>query len=143
MKRSTYFPDVIEAIISATEADNFSQRASHLIALADALVMPEVPALALAEWLALASALNGHSPAYDKGPRAVFGSAWHSVYDSAPEADAMYGADCRALAHRLQAMPLAAQAAVFEVIKRFWVRVGDDPKGNEAALRAVGAKIIA
>lgn len=141
MKRSTYFPAVIETIISATEADNFSQRASHLIALADALVMPEVPSLALVEWLALASALNGHYPAYEQGPRSVFGSAWHSVYDSAPDADSQFGVDCKALAHRLQSLPLAAQAGVFEVIKRFLPRVGDDPQDNEAALRAVGAKI--
>lgn len=141
MKRSTYFPAVIETIISATEADNFSQRASHLIALADALVMPEVPALSLPEWLALASALNGHYPAYEQGPRAVFGSAWHSVYDSAPEADAQFGVDCKALAHKLQALPLAAQAGVFEVIKRFWSRIATEPQDNETVLRAVGAKI--
>lgn len=141
MKRSTYYPPSVAAIISASEGDAFSPRVAHLITLADALVMPEVPALALSEWLALASALNGHYPAYEQGPRAVFGSAWHSLYDSAPEADAQYCVDCKALAHRLQAMPLASQAGVFEVIKRFWSRVGTEPQDNEAALRAVGAKI--
>lgn len=97
----------------------------------------------LPEWLALASALNGHYPAYEQGPRAVFGSAWHSLYDSASEADAQFGVDCKSLAHRLQAMPLAAQAGVFEVVKRFWSRAVGEPQDNEAALRAVGAKISA
>lgn len=141
MKRSTYYPPAVAAIIAASEGDAFSPRVAHLITLADALVMPEVPALPLAEWIALASALNGHYPAYEQGPRAVFGSAWHSVYDSAPESDSQFGVDCKSLAHRLQAMSLAAQAGTFEVIKRFWSRVVDDPQENEAALRAVGAKI--
>lgn len=141
MKRSTYYPPIVAAIIAASEGDAFSPRVAHLITLADALVMPEVPALALHEWLALASALNGHYPAYEQGPRSVFGSAWHSLYDSATECDAQFGVDCKALAHRLQAMPLASQAGVFEVIKRFWARVVDDPQDNAAALRAVGAKI--
>lgn len=141
MKRSTYYPPSVAAIISASEGDAFSPRVAHLITLADALVMPEVPALALSEWMALASALNGHYPAYEQGPRAVFGSAWHSVYDSDPDADSQFGVDCKSLAHRLQAMPLAAQAGAFEVVKRFWSRVSDDPQDNDAALRAVGAKI--
>lgn len=141
MKRSTYYPPSVATIIAASEGDAFSPRVAHLIVLADALVMPEVPAIPLSEWLALAYALNGHYPAYEQGPRAVFGSAWHSVYDSAPNADSQFGVDCKALAHRLQALPLAAQAGVFEVIKRFWSRVGGEPQDNEAALRAVGAKI--
>lgn len=140
-KRSIYLSQQVADTLALSDTDSFSPRVAHLITLADALVMPEVPALALSEWMALASALNGHYPAYEQGPRAVFGSAWHSVYDSAPEADAQFGVDCKSLAHRMQAMPLAAQAGAFEVVKRFWSRVVDDPQDNEAALRAVGAKI--
>lgn len=141
-KRSIYLSQQVADTLALSETDSFSGRVGHLISIADALVAEHCPELSAGEWCAIANALNGHWPSYEQGPKSVFGSAWHSLYDSAPEADAQYGVDCKSLAHKLQALPLSAQHAVFEVTaKRFWARVGDEPQDNEAALRAVGAKI--
>lgn len=88
--------------------------------------------------------MNGHWPSYEQGPKAVFGSAWHSVHDSWLEADQRWGTDCKALAHKLMAMPLAQQAAVFEICaKRFWSRPDVlNASGNYAeAFKSLGAKL--
>lgn len=143
-KKSIYLSKKINDSIALGGEDTLSGRVSHLISVADALVSEHCPALTASEWCAIANALNGHWPSYEQGPKSVFGSAWHSLYDSAPEADAMYDVDCKALAHKLQAMPLAAQHAVFEVAaKRFWSRPAVvEAAGNyAAAFRALGAKV--
>jgi hypothetical protein len=141
---SYYLPASVASILAIGEADSASGRISHMIALAEALINEAVPALSVGEWTAVADALNGHWPSYEQGPKAVFGSAWHSVHDSWLEADQRWGTDCKALAHKLMAMPLAQQAAVFEVCaKRFRSRPDVlNASGSYAdAFRALGAKL--
>lgn len=143
-RTSIYLPDKIVAVIACGEPESASGRISHMIAVADFLVAESCPALKVGEWLAIANAANGHWPSYEQGPRGVFSSLWHSVYDSAPEANALYGIDCMALAQKLLAMPTAAQHAVFEVAaKRFWSRpdVLNAPGGYAEAFKSLGAKL--
>ena len=141
---SYYLPAPVASILAIGEVDSASGRISHMITLAEMLVNEAVPTLSVGEWTAIADALNGHWPSYEQGPKAVFGSAWHSVHGSAPELDAKYEISCRALAHKLMAMPLAQQAAVFEICaKRFWTRteVLNDSGNHADVFRALGAKI--
>ncbi|MBK9496550.1 MAG: hypothetical protein IPO08_19000 [Xanthomonadales bacterium] len=141
---SYYLPAPVASILAIGEVDSASGRISHMITLAEMLINEAVPALSVGEWTAIADTLNGHWPSYEQGPRAVFGGAWHSVHDSAPELDAKYEISCRELAHKLMAMPLAEQAAVFEICaKRFWSRpdVLNASGSYTDVFRALGAKI--
>ena len=141
---SYYLPATVATILAIGEVDSASGRISHMITLAESLINEAVPTLSVGEWTAIADALIGHLPSYEQGPAMVFGSAWHSVHDSAPELDTKYDISCRALAHKLMAMPIAQQAAVFEICaKRLWSRpdVLNAPGGYADAFRALGATL--
>lgn len=141
---SYYMPASVASILAIGETDSASGRISHMITLAESLINEAVPTLSVGEWTAISDALNGHWQSYEQGPKAVFGSAWHSVHDSAPELDAKYEISCRELAHKLMAMPLAEQAAVFEICaKRFWSRPDVlNASGSYAeAFKSLGAKL--
>ena len=141
---SYYMPASVASILAIGETDSASGRISHMITLAESLINEAVPTLSVGEWTAISDALNGHWPSYEQGPKAVFGSAWHSVHDSWLEADQRWGTDCKALAHKLMAMPLAQQAAVFEICaKNFWSRpdVLNTSDGYAEGLKKLGAKI--
>lgn len=141
---SYYMPSSVASILAIGEVDSASGRISHMITLAEMLINEAIPPLSVGEWTAVADALNGHWPSYEQGPAMVFGGAWLSVHDSAPELDPKYDISCRALAHKLMAMPLAQQAAVFEICaKRFWSRPDVlNASGSYAdAFRALGAKL--
>lgn len=142
-KKSLYIPDTIDQIVSSGEADSYSGRVSYLVTLARDLAFAEVPALTVGEWCAIADANNGTLHTYEHGPATVFRGAWHSVYDSAPECDEKWGVNCEALAKRLAALPLAAQAAVFEIARSFWARgdVVSAAGSYRDAFIALGAKI--
>lgn len=145
-KKSIYVPDdVDEAIIAASDAESYSGRVAYLATIAVTTAIEAAPALKVGEWCAIADALNGHLPMYEQGAGNVLRSAWHSVFDSGSECDEKWGVDCAELARRLSALPLAAQAGVFEIGRAFWRRgdeVSNHPNYTEA-FKALGAKVAA
>ena len=120
---SYYLPASVAEILSIGDDDSSSGRISHMVVLAHMLINESVPTIVLGEWRAIADAIKGHLPSYEQGPKSVFGGAWHIVHDSWDKLDEKWGVDCKAVAHKLMAMPISQQAAVFEICaKRFLAR---------------------
>lgn len=145
-KKSLYIPDDIDAnIIAASESESYSARVAYMCGVAHKVALEAAPALSVGEWCSIADALNGHYPSYEQGVNAVLGSAWHSVFDSAPECDEKWGVDCASLARRLLDLPLAAQAGVYEIARAFWRRGDEGSEGATYAdvFTALGAKVHA
>jgi hypothetical protein len=145
-KKSLYIPDDIDRdIIAAGEGESYSGRVAYLLTIASKAMQAELPGLHVGEWCAIADALNGHWPSYEQGVPAVLGSAWHSVFDSAPELDAKWKVDCAVLARRLLDMPLTAQAGVYEIARAFWRRgaeVAEDAANYAVVFERLGAPIL-
>lgn len=99
-----------------------SERAGFLIGAASAIAVQSCPTLTIGEWCALAAAANGHYYTYESGVEQVLESLWCNLYDTAYEANKHYSVDCEHLAKRLNKMPLAQQLAVFEIVRKFWIR---------------------
>lgn len=142
-KKSLYVSDETDKIVACRNGESFSGRVGYLLKLGASIAENAAPALALGEWLAIVNALNGHSPNYDHAPPALLRAAWHCLYDTRMECAEQWGVDSVDLAQRLTAMPLSAQAAVFEVAQRFWTRpdVVSAASNYRAALVALGAKV--
>jgi hypothetical protein len=135
-KRSIYFSSALEAIIGIEEdsAESLSGRVSYLVMLADRLVREQMPELTSSEWGAIVDANMNTLHQYNLGIETVLSGLWHNLYDFAHEGDEKWGVDCEALSKRMKAMPLGAQAAVFEISKQFWQRVDEvNAAGDYAA----------
>ncbi len=123
-KRSIYFSAPIERILCIDDEshESFSGRVSYLITLADMLSREQMPSLTEQEWCAIVYANAGSYHDYSAGVIQVLGGLWHNLFDYATEGDTKWGIDCVALARRMRAMPIGAQAAVFEAVKKYWDR---------------------
>ena len=64
-------------------------------------------------------------------------------HESGPECDEKWGVDCRALARKINGLPLIQKCAAYEVRRRFWVRkdVNDLHDSYAGMLTAHGARI--
>ena len=143
-KKSLYIPDTIDAIIDAGEGDSYSARVSHLIALASAASIAETPELTLGEWVAVVTAVRDNPSNYDRGPEAVFRTAWNGIADAADHSVGGWAFDEVELGRRMKSMSLAGQAGAFEVARRFWAQghgVGTPGKVRKA-LESVGARVL-
>jgi hypothetical protein len=144
-KHTVYIPDSIEAIIAVPEgsAESYSGRVAYLISLADNLAREQMPELSVPEWGAIVEANMSTIHQYSAGIESVLSGLWHNLFDFSPEGDEKWGVDCAALARRMQAMPIGAQAAVFEIAKQFWARQDEVNKAGSyaEALRMLGAQI--
>lgn len=129
----------------AGEADarlgNLSGRVSHLMRLADAMAREAMPVLSTNEWGAIFDAQLSLAHAYDMAPASVIRGLWINLQDGAPEFDEKWSLDAVALARRLHAMPLAAQAAVFEVAQAFWATFDGKSVRLPAAIVTLGGRI--
>lgn len=112
-RKTLYIPETVEAVIDATEGESYSGRVSFLVLLSAELMTPPEPALTPAELRVVTQAVRDYVPAYDRGPEAVLRGAWHAVFDQAKSR-----IDTAALAKRLGALPLAAQAWIFEAARK-------------------------
>ncbi len=144
-RHTIHVPDSIESIIAIKEgsAESYSGRVGYLISLADILMREQMPELTASEWCALVDANTSTSHQYSMGVQPVLSGLWHNLFDFAPEGDQKWGVDCVALARRMQAMPIASQAAVFEIVKRFWTRddIVNSAGSYDEAFRALGARV--
>ena len=142
-KKSLYIPSEIDALISAGEAESYSKRCAFLISMAVEMLLANTPELRLGEWCAIADAMNGTHFMYEMGPKGLVHSAWHGVYDSAPECNEKWGVDCEELSKRLRGMTLAEQFAVFEIGRSFWRRrdITNGKKTYQELFQALGARI--
>ncbi|MEW5833368.1 MAG: hypothetical protein AB1763_11090, partial [Campylobacterota bacterium] len=109
----------------------------------DTLAREQMPELTASEWGAIVDANMSTLHQYSLGIPSVLGGLWHNLFDFAPEGDEKWGVDCVALARRMQAMPIGAQAAAFEVIKQFWHRADEVNAAGcySEAFRALGARV--
>ena len=144
-KHSIHVPEAIETIIAVPDgaAESYSGRVSYLISLADTLAREQMPELTAGEWGAILDANMSTLHQYSAGIQYVLSGLWHNLFDFAPEGDEKWGVDCAALARRMQAMPIGAQAAVFEIVKQFWARLDEvnEAGGYTEALRMLGARL--
>lgn len=136
-KKSVYLTDAATAAVG----EPFSGRLNYLLELGDAALRQSAPALTAGQWLAVCDALRTHFHTYAEGWANVLASAWHSVADAGPECDEKWNVTCTALAAQLQAMPVIQQAAVLEVVRRFWALPAGD--SYEAMLATAGANVRA
>lgn len=110
-KKSLYIPDAIESeIITARPYESYSGRVSFLLTAAGVMAAAAMPdEFSAAEIATVADALDGHAPQYDAGVEAVLQQAWFRVFQAS---------DGRELSARLAGLPLPAQLAVFERVRR-------------------------
>lgn len=142
-KKSLYIPDAIDAIIDAGEGESYSGRVGFLIALVDRIVVDAVPDLTNGEWVAVFQAVRQCNPVYERGPEAVLRDAWNGIPDAVDHSVGATVVDEAGLMRRLKAMPLASQAAAFEVARDFWAggHEGGTPDTLRRFLEAKGAKV--
>lgn len=146
-KHSIYLSDqVFERLDMAPDGvEGLSARLSHLILVAIEGMRDNVPTMALAEWQCLLDVSNGHYRSHNDTLAAQLAAWVFSIADSGPECDAKWGVDCRALARKINALPLIQKCAAYEVCRRFWVRSDINALHEDYAdmLTAHGAKISA
>ena len=110
-----------------------------------ALLDDAVPTLTEGQWCAVCDALNGYWLLMESrdGWSDPVRTAWANVADA--DGDGLgekWNVDALALAKTLEAMPYVQQAAVCDVVRRFWKH----PKLNELPtadlLREAGARLV-
>ena len=147
MKRTTYYPDAVEAIINVAPdgVESFSGRVGFLIASAARVAAENAPELTVNEWCALVDANNGSLYSYEQGPAVVVRGIIHNVFDNADPGNAQWGISCEDLARKLGAMPFVQQLAVFEFVRGFWTRkeVQEGAEGYREIFERLGAKVAA
>ena len=145
MKRTTYYPDAIEAIINVAPdgVESFSGRVGFLIAAAAGIASGNSPELSVSEWCAIVDANNGSLFPYEQGPEAVVRGVIHNVFDSAEDEDEKWGVSCEDLARKLSALSFAQKLAVFEITRGFWTRneVQEGAPGYREIFERLGAKV--
>jgi hypothetical protein len=114
-RKSIYLPDEIMPIIGASDSGGFSQRLVGIIKDWQAIIADAMPTLKEAEWLYLMDMLNG---VVLEGRHADF--LKDEVLDSAPVLADKWKIDPRALAKKVDALPLAGKIAIQDVAYRFW-----------------------
>ena len=124
MKISIYAGEPIERAFALDEGLTRSGRLNAIVAAYLDIMADQIASVPLtrAEWCAIFDARNGEGIG-----RGVSGAedgqtwrfAWANIADS-PELDAKWGIDHKALASRMQAMPIAVRIAIMEACGRFW-----------------------
>lgn len=132
-KKSLYIPDAIDRIIDVRPGESYSGRVGYLIALADQIMVDAVPELTNGEWVAVFQAVRQSDPVYERGPEAILRDVWNGIPDAVDHSAGRTTIDEASLMKRLKALPLASQAAAFEVARNFW-NSGTDA-GTPAMLR--------
>ena len=145
MKRTTYYPDAVEAIINVAPdgVESFSGRVGFLVASAGRVAAENVPELTVNEWCALVDANNGSLYSYEQGPAVVVRGIIHNVFDYAYAGNAQWEISCEDLARKLYGLPFSQQLAVFEITRGFWTRkeVQEGDAGYREIFERLGAKV--
>jgi hypothetical protein len=143
-KHTLYFSDKVFTSLDVDRGgvEGLSGRVSHLCGVALSVMREATPALTEGEWCAMMDVVKGHIHPIEYGPQAVADSFCFSIADSGPEMNEKWKVDCVDLAGRYRAMPLAAQMAVVDVVRRFWVRndINAERASYREMLAAHGAK---
>jgi hypothetical protein len=123
-KHSLYFsaPMYEKLDVDHDGPEGLSARVSSLCDAAIEVLKDNVPPMALREWQATLSILNGVMHPNEFGPQAVADSVYFSILESGPDVNQQFGVNAVSMAKRFQALPLVSQLAVVEVCRRFWVR---------------------
>lgn len=122
--------------------DGYENRSGRLNTVAERyldIIARDCPALTEAEWCAVCDGLNGYW--MEGGANLGVRMAWAEVADAdrLTGLGAKWGVDALALAEHMQCMSAGAQAALAEVVERFWQR----PELPAAeALAQAGARIL-
>ncbi len=144
-KHSIYLSDQVHERLDLDPAgvEGMSARLSHLIAVALEGMRDNMPTLPLNEWQTLLDVSNGHYRSHNDPLPAQLESWIFSISESGPECDEKWGVDCRALARKINGLPLIQKCAAYEVCRRFWVRkdVNDLHDSYAGMLTAHGARI--
>jgi len=144
-KHSIYLSDQVHARLDLDPngVEGMSARLTWLISVAQDGMRDNMPSLPLNEWQCLLDVSNGHYRNHNN-PLTTQLEGWvFSISESGPECDKKRGVDCRALARKVNALPLIQKCAAYEVCRRFWVRgdINDLHDSYQAMLTAHGAKI--
>jgi hypothetical protein len=110
-----------------------------------ALLDDAMPTLTQAQWCAICDVLNGTWLICEdiEGRGDPVRSVWVSVADSAEDGTGeKWNVDVPALAATLRDMPYASQAAVCEVVRRFWKHPGLNDLATVDLLRQCGARLV-
>lgn len=135
-----YVGEPITALLEQAGADNRSRRLNAVVQRYSAIVAEELSQLRFTrnEWCAICDANNGTMMDDDIGWR----HPWANVWDAGDELDEKWEIDRESLVRRMRALNLAGQAAITEVVERFWDRSRQQrtPETHTEALRAAGVQ---
>lgn len=136
-------PKALEAL-GRDDMIGLSGRITEVAMRYRALLDDATPTLTEAQWCAICDVLNGTWLICDDidGRGDPVQGAWASVADA--EEDGMgekWNVDVSALAAALRDLPYAGQAAVCEVVRRFWKHPGLNDLPTVDLLKACGARL--
>jgi hypothetical protein len=134
-RKTIYLSDEIMPVIGCDEPGAFSRRLTGIIQDWQAVIADAMPELKEAEWLYLMDMLNG---VVLEGRHADF--LKDEVLDSAPVLADKWKIDPRALAKKVDALPLAGKIAIQDVAYRFWQPHGIVTEYREV-LETCGARL--
>lgn len=144
-KHSIYLSDqLLERLdLDPAGVEGMSARLSNLIMVALEGMRDNMPTLPLNEWQCLLDVSNGHYRGHNDPLQSRLESWVFSISESGPECDEKWRVNCRALARKINSLPLISKCAAYEVCRRFWVRsdINALHDGYDGILAAHGAKI--
>lgn len=137
-KSSIYIPDHVNRIIGAYGRATYSGTITTLVERYTRITADACPELTEAEWSAICDALNGAALLMGSGGMDLAAMVWAEVADAHGLGE-KYGVDCRELAAKLQALPLAGRYSVWDVAARFWrIAPGSDSSTRDLIVAAGG-----
>ena len=142
-KTSIYLSeDVLSALDlpQSGASESLSGRIGFMSTAAAAVADESCPALTEAEWLFVCDANNGVYHTYELGCSGVLTGVALNCADS-PESAERFGVDAIEMMTRLVAMTTAEKLAVFEVVRRFWMRSAKPGEDYAAYLARCGANV--
>ncbi len=137
-------PKALEAL-GRDDMIGLSGRITEVALRYRALLDDAMPTLTEAQWSAICDVLNGTWLICDDIERT--GDPVHSIWASIADSDEdgtgeKWNIDPLALAATLRDMPYASQAAVAEVVRRFWKHPGLNDLPTADLLRQCGARLV-
>ena len=139
---SLHLPQVALDALSPGPDDTLAGRITEVALRHRALLTEATPSLTEAQWCACADALNGYWLLCESAEPTAdpVRHVWAEIADTDGLGD-KWNIDAQALSELLVDMPYAAQAAVCDVVRRFWQHPDLNKLDAADLLRACGARI--
>lgn len=139
---SLHIPQIALDALDAGPDESLAGRITEVALRHRAILADATPTLTLPQWCAVADALNGYwllcesaEPTADPARH-----AWAEIADAEGLGD-KWNIDAQHLAQQLRDMPYAGQAAVCQVVRRFWQHPELNTLDERELMTLAGARI--